>query len=820
MDSFFWGAPDFSQGLLFTAGNIAFLLEILVLYGGISFLFEAEKTSRKLYISTVAALFGAFGVWIAGMFTVNSLYIMASLVATAFWGTGLTLWLTGLFTRLSGFQKIRNWIKDQGRPILRILGLLLIAGTVSVMMRRSPVFIGLLLALVFKCLHFLLTRRKQRYYVSHSYDEIAEKSGEKKQRSWAVTSVLLISAFFMLLYLTWRIFFTIPYRYGILSLIASVLLLIVEVLGAIDSFTHYKNMGKIVEYPLPEVPEDQFPDVDIFVSTYTETTELLRKTLFACQRMDYPDKAKVHIYLCDDGHREEMEALAGELGVNYLKRDTHEGAKAGNLNYALAHSSSPYIVTFDADMQPRSCFLLRTIPYFVDAELKSQSDPEKKWVKLGFVQTPQSFYDLDLFQYHLCSEDRIPNEQDYFYRYIQVARTKTNSVIYGGSNTVMSRKALNAAGGFYTKTITEDFATGMLIEKAGFVSLGTSEPLASGMNPRGLRDLIQQRVRWARGVIDTGRKMHIFTSSNMTTAQKMNYWSSVWYWYASLKRLAYILFPILSAFFGVTMFKYILPQMLVFWLPMYIMTRVSQRVLGYRVRTAKWTEIYETAMFPFLLLPVILESLGISLKKFKVTNKEQRTQKSRRFIYMLPFLILIALSLMGIANCVQVILEGDSFGPALLIFWLVNNLYLLVMALFFTGGRRVQEGAAKISVDLPGDLVVGEDRIDCKVSVLSEEAVTLETQTPLPDADIATIDLKTDRYQTQLQLKRMQKGKRRPAKCRYTFAITACEDYDQLLAILYDRVPARPDRIKSDGGIFADLWLNFWRRLWFFSERT
>ena len=35
-------------------------------------------------------------------------------------------------------------------------------------------------------------------------------------------------------------------------------------------------------------------------------------------------------------------------------------------------------------------------------------------------------------------------------------------MIYGGSNTVLSRAALDKIGGFYTESITEDFATGIL----------------------------------------------------------------------------------------------------------------------------------------------------------------------------------------------------------------------------------------------------------------------------------------------------------------------------------------------------------------------
>ena len=71
------------------------------------------------------------------------------------------------------------------------------------------------------------------------------------------------------------------------------------------------------------------------------------------------------------------------------------------------------------------------------------------------------------------------NEQDFFCRSIEPAKTSGNSVIYGGSNTVLSRAALEKIGGFYTESITEDFATGLLIESAGFVSLGLPTPLAS-----------------------------------------------------------------------------------------------------------------------------------------------------------------------------------------------------------------------------------------------------------------------------------------------------------------------------------------------------
>lgn len=168
---------------------------------------------------------------------------------------------------------------------------------------------------------------------------------------------LVISTFCSLTYLVWRIMATLPLIYGWVATAFSIILLFVEIAGFAESLVHYSSMSLLRTYPLPEVDENQYPDVDVFVATYNESTELLRKTLIGCLRMRYPDKSKVHIYLCDDNRRSEMRALAEELGVNYFDRHDNKGAKAENLNHALSLSTSPYVIMFDADMIPREEFL-------------------------------------------------------------------------------------------------------------------------------------------------------------------------------------------------------------------------------------------------------------------------------------------------------------------------------------------------------------------------------------------------------------------------------------------------------------------------------
>lgn len=636
-------------------------------------------------------------------------------------------------------------------------------------------------------------------------------------RNWKGKIWFFLNMFFTIMYLMWRTFFTIPFGYGVVSVAAGIGLLVVEILGMVEAFIHFANMYTVEDYPFPEgMPPELFPDVDVFISTYSEDPALLYKTVRGCMRMKYPDPSKVHIYLCDDGHREEMKALAARMGVNYLDRDTHEGAKAGNLNHALAHSSSPYIVTFDADMIPRSNFLMKTMPYFVDAELRNRDRKEEDKIKLGFLQSPQSFYNLDLFQFNLYSESRIPNEQDYFYKDIQVARTKTNSVIYGGSNTVISREALESIGGFFTKAITEDFATGILIEKKQYVSLGTSEPLASGLSPQDLKDLVQQRTRWARGVIATGRQMHIFRAPELTFSQKMNYWASIWYWYAPLKRLIYIMSPILYAAFGFMVFKCTLPQVLVFWLPMYISSNISLRMLSRNIRSTKWTSIYETVLFPYMLLPVLFETVGISMKKFKVTSKgEQKNEKGKNFLYAIPFLLLIVLSVWGIFRCILIMLDSGSFGPIVVLFWLVNNLFLLVMSLFFVDGRVPYRKSERVMVKMPCLVRYKGEEYQGMTKDASEAGIALRLPKPYffeegenVEVFLDTEDYHVDVFATVVHVSQWED------EWNYSLRITDINgSYDELLGILYDRVPTVPMEIKKDSGSFEDLKLNMKKRV-------
>ena len=285
--------------------------------------------------------------------------------------------------------------------------------------------------------------------------------------------IYLLTFILTLIYIIYRIFFTLPIHLGTTCIIFALLVLSTEIWESFDFFIYYIN-SLMTDRESPNIPIldniSDYPDIDIFIATLNEPEDLLKNTITACQNLDYPQKDKIHIYVCDDGNRTTIKKLANTMNINYITRLNNKNAKAGNYNNALKHSNSPYIVFFDADMAPTTDFLSITLPFF----LKS------KHTKIGFVQLPQSFKNPDIFQYRFHLENKIPFEQEYFYNSLQLAKNKSNSVIFCGTNALVSRKALEDVNGFATGTLSEDIATGMLIENKGYTCIALNNIAAYG----------------------------------------------------------------------------------------------------------------------------------------------------------------------------------------------------------------------------------------------------------------------------------------------------------------------------------------------------
>src|SRR5581483_6319886 len=119
--------------------------------------------------------------------------------------------------------------------------------------------------------------------------------------------------------------------------------------------------------------------VDVLIPFYHEPLDVVEPTVRAATRLR---SATVRIALLDDGGSPEMEALARRHGVRYIHRPERQGAKAGNLNWALGRTDAPFVAVLDCDHVPDHRFLEVTLAAFDDPAV-------------AFVQTPQYYANAD-----------------------------------------------------------------------------------------------------------------------------------------------------------------------------------------------------------------------------------------------------------------------------------------------------------------------------------------------------------------------------------------------------------------------------------------
>jgi len=376
------------------------------------------------------------------------------------------------------------------------------------------------------------------------------------------------------------------------------------------------------------------PPVDVFIPTYNEPEFVLRRTIIGCQAMEYANK---RIYLLDDTHRPEIRSLAAELGCEYMTRPDNRHAKAGNLNHAFAQTDSDLIVVFDADFIPTRNFLTRTVGFF-QAE------------QVALVQTPQSFYNPDPIARNLGLENVLTSEEEVFYRQIQPIRDAAGSVICSGTSFVVRRTALEAAGGFVTESLSEDYFTGIRLSAQGYQLVYLDEKLSAGLAADNMASHAAQRLRWARGTLQA-----FFIESNpltirgLTPLQRLAHLEGLLHWFTSLSRVGFLIIPLAYSFLNVIPVRATEAQLLYFFLPYYVVQLSVFSWLNYRSRSAILSDIYSLVLAVPLAWTVIQVMLNPFSKGFNVTPKGT---SSDRYSYnwnlavpLIAFFIITAISL-------------------------------------------------------------------------------------------------------------------------------------------------------------------------------
>ncbi|WP_126147572.1 glycosyltransferase family 2 protein [Synechococcus elongatus] len=412
------------------------------------------------------------------------------------------------------------------------------------------------------------------------------------------------------------------------------------------------------------------PSVDIILPTYNEGVDILRRSVIACQAMDYSNKK---VFLLDDTRRPEVRALAEELGCGYFDRPDNKHAKAGNINHALPYLSGELLVVFDADFVPSKNFLIRTIGFFQDP-------------KTGLLQTPQHFFNEDPISVNLGLEGILNNEQNLFFRFIQPSRDYFNSVICCGTCFVIRRSALDEIGGIPTESITEDYFTSIKLQTHGYRVKYLNEALAAGLAPETISAYVNQRLRWGQGTLQS-----LFTDSNFLTVPGLNWQErlsqslSIVYWFLSIPRVVFLVVPLAFLIFGLAPLRATVNEILYFFLPYYIANIMAFSWLTEGRRSAFWSDVYETIICVPMAITILRTLVSPKGKPFKVTPKGDTNSDGITINWSLitPLLTVMILTIIGIVMRSSS-LQDTNVNPdslAINIVWAVYNLSLLLICI-------------------------------------------------------------------------------------------------------------------------------------------
>ena len=473
--------------------------------------------------------------------------------------------------------------------------------------------------------------------------------------------LIIVNTSISLIYIIWRIT-VIPTNSGLISFILGVTLYLAELLGLIAFFNFQYLFAKKYKLELKTLKDfsiNNIPSVDVLICTYNEPLSLLEKTIAASTNMNYPHD-KLKIYVCDDGKRDTLKLLCYKYKVNYITREDNEGAKAGNINNALKQITGDLFAVLDADMIPREEFLKKTVGYFSDENM-------------AFVQTPQVYYNQDMYQYNLAK--KIPNEQDFFMRDIQEARASRNAVLHVGTNAVFRKKYVEEIGGYPTCSITEDMAVGMLLQEKGYGSTLVNEELVLGLSANTFTELVKQRDRWCRGNLQVLKHFNPLFSKGLSFGQKIAYFDGSVYWFSNLQKMTFIICPLVYLLTSTLIIDANMEKLLTIYIPFMAGQYFIFNAFSPKTRSVKWDHYYNIAMAPHLTLSIIKEMLCLNIK-FNVTSKEiVLDKKNFQFKIVFPHIVLAIISIIAWFISTKLVLENNMHLGAYLInmVWSILN---------------------------------------------------------------------------------------------------------------------------------------------------
>ncbi|TXH00997.1 MAG: glycosyltransferase [Candidatus Moraniibacteriota bacterium] len=401
------------------------------------------------------------------------------------------------------------------------------------------------------------------------------------------------------------------------------------------------------------------PTIDVFVTTAGEPIDVIKGTLMAAVKMDYPHRT----FVLDDGRSKEVRVLASQLGIVYVERSNRQHAKAGNVNNGLRFSKADFFAIFDADQVPKKDFIVKLLPYMSNN-------------KLAMVQSPQYFANT-----HSFIAAGTAQAQEVFYRYVSPAKNISNSAFCVGTNMIFRRAAIDQIGGIALNH-SEDIWTSFKLHERGWHTIFVNEVLAVGMAPITIASYFKQQRRWAKGGIGMLFNQNPLYAKKLNLDQRLQYFISNTYFLVGFSILAYLLFPILYLLFGV---KPLDTENGLVWALHYVPYFGLYYMLTWLFLGKLHIATLATALASFYPFILAFVSALFDTEQEWVATTARRSSEEALFKWIWPHVLLI---LLGLFSLFVGWYDPDNFWTTLFnSVWVILNTYLLFV--FVTGEKRL-----------------------------------------------------------------------------------------------------------------------------------
>lgn len=214
--------------------------------------------------------------------------------------------------------------------------------------------------------------------------------------------------------------------------------------------------------------------------------------------IDWP-RDRFEVQALDDSDDETADIVARRVShwrragvaVSHVRRGTRDGYKAGALAFGLRQTSAPFIAIFDADFVPPRDFLRRIMASFDDPKV---AFAQARWGHIDETYSLFTRLQAMAIDFHFLIEQAVRSSAGYF----------TN---FTGTAGVWRRAAIDDAGGWSSRTLTEDLDLSYRAQLRGWRSAYAGDIVVPEELPVSVDAYRRQQSRWATGSFQTAFRL-------------------------------------------------------------------------------------------------------------------------------------------------------------------------------------------------------------------------------------------------------------------------------------------------------------------------